>query len=62
MADNTSFRNTVVDEIILAPIEKGDRVLAFISAIAKNAGVINISKKRINLVMSVDDFSCLFCS
>lgn len=57
MAENTSFRNIVVDEIIASPIEKGDSVFAFISALAKNAGVINISKKRINLVMSVDSYA-----
>ena len=56
MSENTSFRNTVIDEIIASPIEKGDGVFAFISAIAKNAGVVNISKKRINLVMSVDTY------
>ena len=56
MAENTSFRNIVVDEIIASPIAKGDEVFAFISAIAKNAGTVNIAKKRINLVMSVDTY------
>jgi DNA-binding protein WhiA len=57
MAENTSFRNSVVDEIVAMPLEKGDGIFAFISAIAKNAGVVNISKKRINLVMSVDSYA-----
>lgn len=56
MAENTSFRNAVVNEIIASPLEKGDGVFAFISAIAKNAGVVNINKKRVNLVMSVDSY------
>ena len=56
MAENTSFRNTVVDEIIASPIARGDEVFAFISAIAKNAGTVNIAKKRVNLVMSVDTY------
>ena len=57
MAENTSFRKSVVDEIVAMPLEKGDGIFAFISAIAKNAGVVNISKKRINLVMSVDSYA-----
>ena len=56
MAD-TSFRNSVVEEIISTPITDGDSVFALVSAIAKNAGVILINKKRINLVMSVDSYA-----
>ena len=56
MAD-TSFRNSVVEEIISTPITDGDSVFALVSAIAKNAGVILINKRRINLVMSVDSYA-----
>ena len=56
MAD-TSFRNSVVEEIISTPITESDSVFALVSAIAKNAGVILINKKRINLVMSVDSYA-----
>ena len=56
MAD-TSFRNSVVEEIISTPITDGDNVFALVSAIAKNAGVILINKRRINLVMSVDSYA-----
>ena len=57
MTENTSFRNSVIDEIIASPQKSQDEVFAFISAIAKNAGVILINKKRINLVMSVDTYA-----
>ena len=57
MTEHNSFRSAVVDEIIMTPIEDTDSAFALISAIAKNAGVITINKKRINLVMSVDTYA-----
>lgn len=57
MTEHNSFRSAVVDEIIMTPIEDTDSAFALISAIAKNAGVITINKKRVNLVMSVDTYA-----
>lgn len=57
MTENTNFKNAVVDEIISSPPADNDSAFALISAIAKNAGIITINKKRVNLVMAVDSYA-----
>ncbi len=55
MTEN-NFKDQVIGEIISTPVEDNDSAFALISAIAKNAGIITINKKRVNLVMAVDSY------
>lgn len=54
MSEN-AFRDAAIHEIISSDFER-EEVFAFMSALAKEAGLLNIVRKRMNLVLYVDSY------
>ncbi len=61
MSELSAFKDRVTAEIIGSDFSGDKEVTAFLSALVKHAGAINIVKKRVNLVITLSTYDeCLF--